>query len=140
LLSTFDWVDGGKLDTRRPWSVSLAVGVIATELAIWAISQLFMLLVYGQGFGSIMTIGAVTFGFALVAILLVFIVRGRNWARIAFVVLAIVSLPGAAVGLAVPSYGTTRLVELVGLAMTVVGAILLLLPESNTWFAGVDPS
>jgi hypothetical protein len=117
--------------------VNLAVGVIGVQLVIWLMSQLIMLSLAGRPFGSILTFGALTFGFAIVAILLVLIARRSNRARITFVILAVVSLPGAAIGIVLPSSGTTRPVAVIGLAMTVLGTALLLLPESSTWFTGV---
>lgn len=122
------------METRRPRSVSLAVGVIGIELVIWAIRQLSSLPIDSKSFGSIITLGAFASGIAIVVILLVFIARRRNWARVAFVILAALSLPGAVVGIALPGHGTTRLLEALGLAMTVLAAVLLLLPESNCWF------
>jgi len=122
------------MSTPRPWTVSLAIGVIAATLTIWLAGQAW-LVVGTVGIVSILSIASLTLGFVTIAGLLVLIALGRNWARITFVVLALVGVPGAAISILIPSYGISSLAAVVTASMTATGTILLLLPKSNAWFS-----
>jgi len=130
----FPLSEGDIMSTPRPWTVNLAIGVIAATLAIWLVGQV-RLLAGTVSIISILSIASLSLGFVTIAGLLVLIALGRNWARIAFVVLALVGVPGAAIGILIPSYGVSSLAAVVTASMTAAGTILLLLPRSNAWFS-----
>jgi hypothetical protein len=126
---------GESVSRSRPWTINLAIGVIAARLMIWLMLQVRLLAAAGAPIIWTLTIASLSLGFVVIAGLLVLIALGRNWARVTFIVLALVSLPGAAIGILIPSYGVTSLAAAVTASMTALGTILLLLPQSNAWFS-----
>jgi len=71
------------------------------------------------------------FGFCLLYILFVVKMRaGRNWARVVLAGLAIVSLFFQAVVV-----GTTDLVAMIGVLISVVGLVFMFVPNANAYFA-----
>ena len=71
--------------------------------------------------------------------LLVF--RGRNWARIVFVIVVFLSVPGNVIASASPvADSTARLVSSSQALLNVSAAVLLLLPASRRWYRGMKVS
>jgi hypothetical protein len=126
---------GEQLRIRRPRTVNIAVGVIALGTMIGLVDRIRQLSVVGAPFGTILTVVNVTLVPVIVTSLLILIASGRNWARMTLVVLALLSIPAALIGIALPGYGVARFTEALRTSMTLLGTILLLLPESNAWFA-----
>jgi hypothetical protein len=138
-VTTTQQESGDHMSPPRPWTVNLAIGVIAARLTIWLVGQARLLAAAGAPIVLTLSIASLLLGLVTIASLLVLIALGRNWARVTFVVLALVSVPGAAIGILVPSYGVSSLVAAVTALMTAAGAVLLLLPSSNAWFSEMRP-
>ncbi len=74
---------------------------------------------------------------AVVALMIYFLYVGKNWARVVYAVLGVLSL-AAGVGGPNPDGVHHQLVALnhwVGLALTSVVLVMLFLPPSNRWFS-----
>lgn len=74
---------------------------------------------------------------AVVLLMIYLLYSGRNWARIVYAVLGVLSL---AAGLGGPNpagvhHGFVTLNHWVGLALTAIVLVMLFLPPSNRWFA-----
>jgi uncharacterized membrane protein len=84
----------------------------------------------------VMVAGGFVFGLAIYAFLIAKISSGRNWARIAFLVLTVadllLSLPGLPVSFERNPLGTG--VSLVGMVLQVWGLALLFMSPGKGWF------
>ena len=80
----------------------------------------------GAVFGLVVSVGIAT-------LLVIFIGRGANWARIVYTVLAAIGVLGSVFGYASQPIELTVL-SLLSLLLTVVAVVMLYRSESNAWF------
>lgn len=123
-------------EVAKPSSVVLAVRLLWGSLALGVLRLLLELPKLLAAPNSIAVLGGFAVGLAIYAFLIANIAPGRNWARIAFLVLTladlVLSVPGMVAGFSRVPLGTS--IALAGAVLQVWGLVLLFANPGRTWF------
>ena len=130
----------GSANGARPPSVSRGLLLLYASLGIGLIRS-------AMGFPRFAQMSSVGFAvsvqvvvFAIFLVLLVFIARRKNWARIAFLVIFMLGVPPS-MGLLLDSLSGTPMSGVLGLlqvALQIVALVLLFRSEAAAWFRQVS--
>lgn len=128
-----------KKNITRPNKVSIAIKLLYLALIIGAIRSIFEIFILTQTESINFIIFIILFVLAILAILAFFIYtieRGRNWARIIFLILSIVSIPFSISPLLQslitnPIFGV---IEMSQIGLEITALVFLFQKSSNKWF------
>ena len=120
-----------RINIPKPVVVSITLLVAAHAAGLWQM----ILLSRTLGVPLWIPYSTLVFVYSLLLAVLVFILRGKRWARAAYTILGVLSLLSA-VGNVADLSAAGWLVA----ATKVVGLALLYVPASNLWFAGSSPN
>lgn len=123
-----------------PEAVSSAVTLIYVTLAIGAVRTILEWPEISQGLSTGFTVLATLAGFGLVLWLASRVARGRNWARIVFLVLLILGAPFSVITL-LKTLGVSPFSALLGiiqLVLQVLAVVSMYSRKAAPWFTGAD--
>jgi hypothetical protein len=127
----------------RPAKVAIAVGLLWLTLLLQAAALTFLWRLF-RLFSTEMYVvaGVVTAIWALVAFFVAMIERGRNWARITYLVVFLLGLPFSAFSIAT-NYEQAPLLALSGIVQALLqlaAMVMLFAPPAGAWFRGENAS
>ena len=132
-------MDTNIIPTTRPKNVQLAVTILYVTLGLGVISGVLQMLTHARsiGVGGVVSRMFTTLVvFVVMAFVVMMVGRGRNWARMALVVLFLVGVLPSIIPL-IRFFATHPISGLLGLAQLVLqiaAFVFLFQPDSSQWF------
>ncbi|MGE5153411.1 MAG: hypothetical protein ACM3ST_05290 [Bdellovibrio bacteriovorus] len=127
--------------SRRPRHVSHAVTLLYITLAVGLVRSIIEASALASLAGVQFVLFVTLFTFAAMAVLILLISQGRNWARVLYLILSIIGTPLSVIPLlnSIIHHPFSGVLGITQLILTITALFLLFQPKSSAWFRSTIP-